>query len=103
MSSSYPKSVDAIFGTAQTCAAMWPSHGQKFQIEAHAAGELTPSRQALDAVTSGAVDCAFTPLHFYFQKEAALSVAAASRSASTPATSWRGGTSAAATRSSTPL
>ena len=75
MSSSYPKSIDAIFGTAQTlCRYVAEATDNKFQIEAHAAGELTPSRQALDAVTSGAVDCAFTPLHFYFQKEPALSV-----------------------------
>ena len=75
MSSSYPKSIDAIFGTAQTlCRYVAEATDNKFQIEAYAAGELTPSRQALDAVTSGSVDCAFTPLHFYFYKDPVLGV-----------------------------
>jgi len=70
MTSSYPKSIDAIFGTAQTlCRYITEATDNKFQIEAFAAGELTPSRQALDAVTSGSVDCAFTPLYFYFHKD----------------------------------
>jgi TRAP-type mannitol/chloroaromatic compound transport system substrate-binding protein len=73
MSSSYPKSIDAIYGTAQTlCRFVAEATDNKFKIEAYAAGELTPSRQALDAATSGSVDCAFTPLHFYVNKEPVL-------------------------------
>jgi len=73
MSSSYPKSIDAIYGTAQTlCRYVAEATDNKFKIEAYAAGELTPSRQALDAATSGSVDCAFTPLHFYVHKEPVL-------------------------------
>ena len=75
MSSSYPKSTDAIFGTAKIlCRYVAEASDNKFQIQAYAAGELTPSRQALDAVTSGSVDCAFTPLHFYFYKDPVLGV-----------------------------
>ena len=75
LTSSYPKSIDAIFGTAQTlCRYIAEATDNKFQIDLYAAGELTPSRQALDAVTSGSVDCAFTPLYFYFQKDPVLGV-----------------------------
>ena len=44
----------------------------KFQIVAHAAGELASSQQALDAVSSGSVECAHTPAYFYFNKVSAL-------------------------------
>jgi TRAP-type mannitol/chloroaromatic compound transport system substrate-binding protein len=75
MTSSYPKSIDAIFGTAQIlCRYVAEATDNRFQIEAYAPGELTPSRQALEAATSGSVDCAFTPLHFYFHKDPSLSV-----------------------------
>jgi TRAP-type mannitol/chloroaromatic compound transport system substrate-binding protein len=75
MSSSYPKSTEAIHGTARMLAQyVAEASDDRFQIEVHAAGELTPSRQALDAATSGAVDCAFTPLHFYYYKDPVLGV-----------------------------
>ncbi len=75
MTSSFPKSLDAIFGTAQTlCRFVAEATDGKFQIVAHAAGELTPSKQALDAVTGGAIECAQTPLYFYAGKEPVLGV-----------------------------
>lgn len=75
LTSSYPKSIDAFYGTAQTlCRYVAEATDGKFQIQPYAAGELTPSRQALDAVTSGSVDCAFTPLHFYAHKDPVLGV-----------------------------
>ncbi|MBX9589324.1 MAG: hypothetical protein K2X43_08465 [Hyphomonadaceae bacterium] len=75
MTSSYPKSIDAIFGTAQTLGRyIAEATDNKFQIEVYAAGELTPSRQALEAVTSGSVDCAFTPLYLYLHKDPVLAV-----------------------------
>ena len=73
MTSSFPKSLDVIFGTAQTlCRYVAEATDGKFQIVPHAAGELAPSRQALDAVSSGAIECAHTPLFFYAGKEPAL-------------------------------
>ena len=46
MTSSFSKSVEAIFGTAQTlCRYVAEATDGKFQIVAHAAGELTSSRQ----------------------------------------------------------
>src|SRR6185503_20365677 len=59
MTSSFSKSVETIYGTAQTlCRYIAEATDNKFQIQAHTAGELTASRQALDAVTSGAIECA---------------------------------------------
>jgi len=75
MASSFSKSVETIYGTAQTlCRYIAEATDNKFQIQAHAAGELTASRQALDAVTSGAIECAHTPLFFYAGKDATLGV-----------------------------
>jgi len=73
LTSSFAKSIDAIYGTAQAlCRYVAEATDGKFQIQAHAAGELTPSRQALDAVTRGAIECAHTPLFFYANKDASL-------------------------------
>lgn len=73
LTSSFAKSIDTIYGTAQMlCRYVAEATDGKFQIQAHAAGELTPSRQALDAVTSGAIECAHTPLFFYAHKDATL-------------------------------
>ena len=54
LTSSFPKSLDTIFGTAQTlCRYIAEASDNKFQIQPFAAGELVPGLQALDAVTSG--------------------------------------------------
>jgi TRAP-type mannitol/chloroaromatic compound transport system substrate-binding protein len=76
MTSSFPKSLDTIFGTAQAlCRFVAEATDGRFQILPHAAGELTASRQALGAVASGAIECAHTPLFFYAAKDPVLGVA----------------------------
>ena len=73
MASSFSKSLDALYGASLVlCRYVAEATDGKFQIQAHAAGELTPSRQALDAVTSGAIECAHTPLFFYASKDPTL-------------------------------
>jgi len=73
LASSYAKSLDALFGASQTlCRYVAEATDNGFQIQPYAAGELAPSRQALDAVTSGAVECAHTPLFFYSHKDPVL-------------------------------
>lgn len=73
LASSYPKSLDALYGAAKAlCRYVAEATDNKFLIQPYAAGELTPSRQALDAVTSGSVECAHTPLFFYSHKDPAL-------------------------------
>ena len=73
MTSSFPKSLDTIYGTAQTvCRYIAEATDNKFQIQPFAAGELVPGLQALDAVTSGSVECAHTPTYFYVGKDPTL-------------------------------
>ncbi|HRK19080.1 MAG TPA: TRAP transporter substrate-binding protein DctP [Hyphomicrobiaceae bacterium] len=73
LTSSFPKSLDTIFGTAQTFSKyVSEMTDNAFQIQVFAAGEIVPGQQALDAVTSGSVECAQTPTYFYFGKEPTL-------------------------------
>ena len=103
MASSFSKSVETIYGTAQTlCRYIAEATDNKFQIQAHTAGELAASRQALDAVSSGAIECAHTPLFFMPARTPPSVLPAAFPSASTPGSRCRGGRSVAEPRSSTP-
>ncbi len=73
LTSSFPKSLDTIFGTAQTfCKYVAEASDNKFQIQAFAGGEIVPGLQALDAVSSGSVECAHTPIYFYAGKDPTL-------------------------------
>ena len=76
LTSSFPKSLDTIYGTAQTFAKyVSDATDGKFQIQTFAAGEVVPGLQALDAVSSATVEVAQTPLYFYIGKEPALAYA----------------------------
>jgi TRAP-type mannitol/chloroaromatic compound transport system substrate-binding protein len=76
LTSSFPKSLDTIYGTAQTFAKyVADATDNKFQIQTFAAGEIVPGLQALDAVGSATVEMAQTPLYFYIGKEPALAYA----------------------------
>jgi TRAP-type mannitol/chloroaromatic compound transport system substrate-binding protein len=73
LTSSFPKSLDTIFGTAQTFAKyMAEATDNKFQIQVFAPGEIVGGLQAMDAVQNGSVECAHTPLYYYIGKEPAL-------------------------------
>jgi TRAP-type mannitol/chloroaromatic compound transport system substrate-binding protein len=75
LTSSFPKSLDTIFGTAETFAKfVSEATDGKFLIQTFAAGEIVPGLQALDAAANGTVECAHTPTHFYFGKEPALAI-----------------------------
>jgi len=70
MTSSFPKSVDTIYGGAEGIAKRVASaSGGKFQIQVFAAGEIVPALQALDAVQNNTVECAQTAPYFYFGKD----------------------------------
>ena len=76
LTSSFPKSLDTIFGTAQTFSKyVADATDNKFQIQTFAAGEIVPGLQALDAVSVASVEMAQTPLYFYIGKEPALAYA----------------------------
>ena len=71
LTSSFPKSLDTIFGAAEVIAKRVASaSGGKFQIQVFAANELVPGPQALDAVKDGTVECAHTAPYYYFGKDA---------------------------------
>jgi TRAP-type mannitol/chloroaromatic compound transport system substrate-binding protein len=73
MTSSFPKSQETLFGAGQQlCRFVAEATDNKFQIQVYAAGELATSRQALDVVRSGAVECAHTPLSFHASREMTL-------------------------------
>jgi len=73
LTSSFPKSLDTIFGTASTFTQyVSEATDGRFQIQAFAAGELVPGLQALDAVSSGSIEVAQTPTYFYIGKDPTL-------------------------------
>src|SRR6266542_3207765 len=70
MASSFPKSVDTLFGAGQ----LVPKRvaeltSGKFQIQVFAAGELVPGLQVLDAVQSGTVEMGHTASSYYVGKD----------------------------------
>ena len=70
VASSFPKSLDALFGAAETISRrVNEMSGGKFTISAHAAGEIVPGLQVLDAVQAGTIEMGHTALYYYFGKE----------------------------------
>jgi TRAP-type mannitol/chloroaromatic compound transport system substrate-binding protein len=73
ITSSFPKSLDIAYGACETIARMVAEATDKqFQIQPFAAGEIVPTLQAMDAVTSGTVEACHTGAYYYFGKEPAL-------------------------------
>ena len=69
MATSWPVSLDALFGGAQAFAeAVKAMTGGKFVIEPRAAGELAPGTQVLDVVSQGAVPIGHTASYYYIGK-----------------------------------
>src|SRR5690606_14550032 len=70
MTSSFPKSLDTIFGAAEVFAkAVSEATDGKFQIQVFAAGELVPGLQALDAVQNGTVEMCHSASYYYVGKD----------------------------------
>ena len=68
--SSFPKSLDTIYGAAETFAkAVAEATDNKFQIQIFAAGELVPGLAAADAVTNGTVEMCHTASYYYIGKD----------------------------------
>jgi TRAP-type mannitol/chloroaromatic compound transport system substrate-binding protein len=76
MTSGFPKSLDTIFGTADVIAKYVSEMTDgRFQIQTFAAGEIVGGLQAIDAVTSGAVEMAHTAAFFNFGKDPTFGLA----------------------------
>ncbi|NEP19058.1 MAG: TRAP transporter substrate-binding protein [Leptolyngbya sp. SIO4C1] len=73
MATSWPQSLDTIYGGAQTvCDRVAALTDGRFSIEPYAAGELVPGLQVLDAVQEGTVECGHTASYYYVGKNPAL-------------------------------
>src|SRR5436190_19031180 len=70
LTSSFPKSLDTIYGAAEVFSkAVAEATDNKFQIQVFAAGEIVPGLQAADAVSNGTVEMCSTASYYYFGKE----------------------------------
>ena len=70
LASSFPKSLDTIFGAADEFAKQVKEMtGGKFQITTHAGGELMPAFGVLDGVSNGTVECGHTAPYYFFGKD----------------------------------
>jgi len=70
LTSSFPKSLDTIYGASDTFAKYVSDMTDgKFQIQAFAAGEVVPGLQALDAVTNATVEVCHTASYYYVGKD----------------------------------
>ena len=70
LASSFPKSLDTIFGGAEVFAKkVAEMSGGKFQISTHAAGELMPAFGVVDGVQNGTVEIAHTAPYYFFGKD----------------------------------
>ena len=70
LASSFPKSLDTIFGAAEVFAKkVGEMTGGKFQISIHAAGELMPAFGVVDGVQNATVEVAHTAPYYFFGKD----------------------------------
>jgi TRAP-type mannitol/chloroaromatic compound transport system substrate-binding protein len=70
MASSFPKSLDTIFGAGEVFVkALAEATDNKFQIRLFAGGELVPGLQVADAVQNGTVECGHTASYYYVGKD----------------------------------
>jgi TRAP-type mannitol/chloroaromatic compound transport system substrate-binding protein len=75
LASSFPKSLDTIYGAAETMSKRVAAcTGNRFQIQVFAAGEIVPGLQVLDAVQNGTVQCGHTAPYYYWGKDAAFAL-----------------------------
>lgn len=73
LTSSYPKSLDTLFGlSTQVAKRVAEATDGNFQIQVFSAGEIVPGLQALDAVQNGTVECSHTLSSFYIGKDPAF-------------------------------
>ncbi len=73
LQSSFPKSLDTLFGAAQMfCERIERLTGGRFQIRPFAAGEIVGGLQVLDAVQNGTVEVGHTASYYYIGRNRTL-------------------------------
>jgi TRAP-type mannitol/chloroaromatic compound transport system substrate-binding protein len=71
LASSFPKSLDTIFGSAVTMAnTVKALSGGRFEISVHAAGELMPAFAVVDSLQNGSLEMAQTAPYYFTGKDA---------------------------------
>src|SRR6201992_2056278 len=75
MTSSFPKSLDTIYGGAEQFSKYVSDLTDgKFQIQVFAAGELVPGLQVLDATSNGTVEMCHTVSYYYVGKDPTFAI-----------------------------
>ncbi len=70
LTSSFPKSLDTLYGASETIAKyVAEATDNQFQMQPFAAGEIVPGLQALDAVSNSTVEACHTAAYYYFGKD----------------------------------
>ena len=78
LASSFPKSLDTIFGAADVFVKrVSDMTGGKFQISVHAAGELMPAFGVVDGLQSGTVEMSHTAPYYFFGKDDCFAIGCA--------------------------
>ena len=75
LTSSFPKSLDTIYGGAEQVAKyVAEMTDNKFQIQVFAAGEVVPGLQALDATSNNTVEMCHTVSYYYVGKDPTFAI-----------------------------
>ena len=70
LTSSFPKSLDTLWGASETFAKYCAEATDgKLQVQTFAAGEIVPGLQALDSTSAGNVEMCHTAAYYYFGKD----------------------------------
>lgn len=78
LASSFPKSLDTLYGAAEYfCKRVSAMTDGKFEITAHAAGQLVPALQVADAVQNKTIEIGHTASYYYFGKDPTFAFATA--------------------------
>ncbi len=78
MASSFPKSLDTIYGGGEVFAKkVSEMSGGKFQVSVHAGGELLPPFGIVDGVQNGTIEMGHTVPYYYFGKDPTFAIGAA--------------------------
>ena len=73
LTSSFPKSLDTLYGAAEEFAkVVSEATDKRFQVQVFAASEIVPPLAAADAVQKGTVEMAQTASYYYFGKDPAF-------------------------------
>ncbi|MCB1549164.1 MAG: TRAP transporter substrate-binding protein [Hyphomicrobiaceae bacterium] len=78
LTSSFPKSLDTIYGAAEVFSkAVAEATDNKFKIQVFASNEIVPGLQAADAVSGGKVEMCHTASYYYWSKDPTFAIGTA--------------------------